>query len=166
MAHALAGDRKNAVRLHRNHPATGTPFESLTASFRLLRRLVAEQLEEDRLAVTDFWALTWIDSGESSPTGLGRLLAVSPAGITQLLDRLERRGLLRRSRSAGDRRATVLSLTAEGRRLRRRAGARCSRFLGDFATEFTPTGLVALQTVSNELGAILARRHANPTHSG
>jgi MarR family transcriptional regulator, organic hydroperoxide resistance regulator len=157
--------RKGAPTPHRHHPSDGTPFESLTSSIRLIRRLVAEQLEQDRLAVTDFTALTWIGDGETSPTALGRFLAISPAGMTQVLDRLEERGLIRRSRNPGDRRATVLSLTSEGRLLQRRAGVRCSRFLNEFAHELSPEGLAALRTVSRELDEILARRVAEATHA-
>ncbi len=151
-------ERRGAHPVLQFHPAVGTPFESLTASLRLIRRLVAEQLEQDHLAVTDYWALTWIASGETSPTALGRVLAVSPAGMTELLDRLEARGLIRRSKNPGDRRATVLTLTAAGRRLRHRAAIRCSRFLDHFASEISPGGHEALRTVSNELAEILARR--------
>jgi MarR family transcriptional regulator, transcriptional regulator for hemolysin len=125
---------------------------------RLIKRLVAEQLEQDRISVTDYWALTWIGDGETSPTALGRTLAVTPAGMTQLLDRLEKRRLIRRSRNPGDRRATVLELTLEGRQLQRRAGIRCTRFLEEFAADLTPTGLAALEKVSRELDAVLARR--------
>jgi DNA-binding MarR family transcriptional regulator len=162
VAQSLPSDRKATPLLHRHHPAVGTPFESLTASFRVLRRLVAEELEEERVAVTDYWALTGIEEGETSPTALGRALAVSPAGITQLLDRLEDRGLIRRSRNPGDRRATVLSLSPEGRHLQRRAQARCSRLLDNFASELSPAGLAALQTFSREFNAVLSRRASEP----
>jgi DNA-binding MarR family transcriptional regulator len=148
----------------RHHPTAGTPFESLHASLKLIRRLTTKRLEQDRLAVTDFWALTAIADGETSPTALGHLLAVTPANMTQLLDRLELRGLIRRSRNPGDRRATVLALTAEGRQLQRRAGVRSAKFLDDLASELSPGALAALQTLSHELGEILARRADEPSH--
>jgi DNA-binding MarR family transcriptional regulator len=148
--------------MHPLHPSAGTPFESLSESIRRLKRLVAAQLEEDRLAATDYWALTWISSGETSPTALGRTLAVTPAGMTQLLDRLERRGLISRMRNPEDRRASVLAVTGEGRQLQRRAGARLSRFLDELATELSPAALAALQTVSHELNTLLARREGKP----
>ncbi len=140
--------------------ASGTPFENLAVNLRVLRRLVAEQLAEDQLAVTYFWALTGVGDGVTSPTALGRLLAVSPAGMTQLLDRLEGRGLIGRAPSPDDRRATVLTLTAKGRDLQRRAGTRCTRFLDNVASELSPDGVVGLEVLSRELGAILARRTA------
>jgi DNA-binding MarR family transcriptional regulator len=159
---SLLPDRKVPASLHRQHPAAGTPFESLTASFRVLRRLVVQELEEEGLAGTDFWALTGIDDGETSPTALGRALALSPAGVTQVLDRLEHRGLIRRSRNPTDRRGTVLALSPEGLLLQRRARARSSRFLDEFASELSPAGLGALQTFSREFSAVLSRRASEP----
>jgi DNA-binding MarR family transcriptional regulator len=149
-----------------HHPAAGTPFESLHASLKLIRRLTTKRLEQDRLAVTDFWALTAIADGETSPTALGHLLAVTPASMTQLLDRLERRRLIRRSRNPGDRRATVLALTPEGHQLQRRAGVRSAKFLDDLASELSPEALAALQTLSRELAEILSKREAAPGHGG
>jgi DNA-binding MarR family transcriptional regulator len=161
MGSSLLVSAKGARPLEHFHPAAGTPFESLTASLRLIKRLVTEQLEEERLSVTDFWAITWIGEGQSSPTALGRVLAITPAGMTQLLDRLEERGLIRRSPNPGDRRATVLALTAEGRQLQRRAGDRCLKFFDLFGRELSPQGLIALRTVSRELEKVLARKVAD-----
>lgn len=156
---------KVAPPLHHFHPAAGTPFESLTASIRLIKRLISEQLEEEQLSVTDFWALTAIGEGKNSPTTLGRVLAITPAGMTQLLDRLEQRELIRRSPNPGDRRATVLALTAEGRQLQRRAGDRCLKFFDLFGRELSAQGLAALRTVSRELEEILARKVADPARA-
>jgi len=45
---------------------------------------------------------------------LARLCEIDPAGMTRLLDRLERKGLCRRTRSPLDRRVVEVSLTAQG----------------------------------------------------
>lgn len=50
-----------------------------------------------------------------SPTRLGRGLMLSSAGITSRLDRLERRGLLRRLPDPQDRRGVLVELTDEGK---------------------------------------------------
>jgi DNA-binding MarR family transcriptional regulator len=92
------------------------------------------------------------------------MLAVTPAGMTQLLDRLEERRWITRLQHPNDRRATVLELTAEGRGLQRRAGVRSSRFLAEFAAEMSPQGLAALRTLSRELESLLARRALNPSN--
>ena len=50
-----------------------------------------------------------------SPTQLFKGLMLSSAGITSRLDRLEKRGLVRRIRHPNDRRGVLVELTEEGR---------------------------------------------------
>jgi len=52
-----------------------------------------------------------------SPTQLFKGLMLSSAGITSRLDRLERRGYVRRSRHPTDRRGVLVSLTDAGRKV-------------------------------------------------
>lgn len=53
----------------------------------------------------------------TSPSKLAEALGTDTAGTTRLLDRLEAKGLLRRQRHTGDRRAIVIEVTEEGRAL-------------------------------------------------
>jgi DNA-binding MarR family transcriptional regulator len=52
-----------------------------------------------------------------SPTRLSRGLMLSSAGVTSRIDRLERRGLVRRLPDPDDRRGVIVELTDEGGRL-------------------------------------------------
>lgn len=52
-----------------------------------------------------------------SPTRLFKGLMLSSAGMTSRLDRLEERGLVRRSSDPNDRRGVLVDLTSEGREL-------------------------------------------------
>lgn len=57
---------------------------------------------------------------DNGPLGVGAIateLGVNPSNATRLCDRLERLGLIARSRSDEDRRAVLVDLTAAGRRL-------------------------------------------------
>jgi len=49
-----------------------------------------------------------------SPTRLGRGLMLSSAGVTSRIDRLERRGLVRRLPDPDDRRGVIVELTDQG----------------------------------------------------
>jgi DNA-binding MarR family transcriptional regulator len=49
-----------------------------------------------------------------SPTQMGRGLMLSSAGVTSRIDRLERRGLVRRLPDPNDRRGVIIELTDEG----------------------------------------------------
>lgn len=56
-------------------------------------------------------------AGELNPGQLARAISLSPPTVTGILDRLERRGLIKRERTARDKRQVVVCLTNEGRSL-------------------------------------------------
>lgn len=57
------------------------------------------------------------ENGPSSLASMSRHLNVSPANMTGLVDRLEKKGLVRRTSKLGDRRVTIVELTDEGKPL-------------------------------------------------
>ncbi|WP_182904431.1 MarR family winged helix-turn-helix transcriptional regulator [Microbispora sp. H13382] len=73
----------------------------------------------------EYETLHWLgargEGGRATPTELAAELRVSPAGMTGRLDTLEKAGLVRRIRSAEDRRRVDVELTSEGRALWLRA---------------------------------------------
>ncbi|MGW5259729.1 MarR family winged helix-turn-helix transcriptional regulator [Microbispora sp. NPDC004025] len=73
----------------------------------------------------EYETLHWLgargEAGRATPTELAAELRVSPAGMTGRLDTLEKAGLVRRIRSAEDRRRVDVELTSEGRALWLRA---------------------------------------------
>ncbi|HYF27797.1 MAG TPA: MarR family transcriptional regulator [Baekduia sp.] len=56
-----------------------------------------------------------------TPSALARAVLLSPAAMTNRVDRLEARGLVRRRPDPDDRRASLVELTAKGRRIVDRA---------------------------------------------
>ena len=73
----------------------------------------------DRLAVnrTDLRGLDWLFDGPTTVGQLGQATGLSSAATTKLLDRLERKGLVRRLRDTSDRRKVLVEMTELGRRL-------------------------------------------------
>jgi DNA-binding MarR family transcriptional regulator len=59
--------------------------------------------------------LSMTDGAATTPFELARLLGIDTGLMTRMLDRLETRGLLERSRSVEDRRVVNLTLTKAGR---------------------------------------------------
>lgn len=55
--------------------------------------------------------------GAMAPGTLARGISLSPATVTGIIDRLEKRGLVTRERSKDDKRKVEIALTDEGRRL-------------------------------------------------
>jgi DNA-binding MarR family transcriptional regulator len=68
------------------------------------------------------WALKTISQSEKLTHGqLGKTMYLHPSTITGLVDRLESKGLVRRSRDSVDRRVVTVELTEAGRELVRKA---------------------------------------------
>ena len=86
---------------------------------RVLSDLDAALRREHSLAVTEFDVLITLFNAEDERIGMSALadrVLLSPAGMTHLITRLERDGLVRREPDAGDRRKFYAVLTDAGRR--------------------------------------------------
>jgi MarR family transcriptional regulator, organic hydroperoxide resistance regulator len=84
---------------------------------RMMR--LAQELD---LAPMQLHALRLIEPGKEVPMGaLAQSLFCDPSNVTGIVDRLEARGLIERRAADGDRRVKVLTLTAEGERVRSEA---------------------------------------------
>ncbi len=70
-----------------------------------------------QITMTQLAVLRQLRGGPQTVGRLGSEAGISPASVTRLVDRLERRGLVARSRDAADRRRVDVRLTAEGERL-------------------------------------------------
>jgi MarR family transcriptional regulator, 2-MHQ and catechol-resistance regulon repressor len=98
--------------------------EALDAYVKLLRASravlarVEPRLTAAGLTTTQFGVLEAIlHKGPLSQRDLSHKVLTSPGNMTDLVDKLEARGLVRRVRQKADRRAVRVELTAEGRRL-------------------------------------------------
>ena len=104
----------------------GTPAEvlALDAFIKLMRATdsvsahLSRHTEAAGLTHGQFGVLeALLHLGPMSQRDLGAKLLRSGSNVTMVLDNLQRRGLVRRSRRADDRRAVEVTLTAAGRRL-------------------------------------------------
>lgn len=73
------------------------------------------------LTGAQLWAMTVLAERPRGTSELAAALAVHQSSVSVLVDRLVKRGLVRRTRDRGDRRVVRLSLTAEGAALVARA---------------------------------------------
>jgi len=92
---------------------------------------------------------------------LARDYGIDASAVTRLIDRLEKRGLLLRSRSAEDRRVVKLGLTDEGYALAARMPAIFQQAIDTMTTGFTPAETDVLR---NLLRRMLQNAGANCKH--
>jgi DNA-binding MarR family transcriptional regulator len=91
-------------------------------------------------------ALQIIADDDSTTLGeVARQLMVTPAVVTGLIDRLEKRGYVRRLGSTGDRRRVNLSVTAEGRKAGKAAEERLVREVAAIMEGFSAREIATLE---------------------
>ena len=101
---------------------TFRPSQAVGAHIGRARRSIVEAINQ-QLAPLDISHAQWIvvmllgDGVATTATELCKILIYDPGAMTRLLDRLEKKGVLRRVRTGKDRRAVRLELTAGGRKL-------------------------------------------------
>ena len=96
----------------------------LHAHDQVLRELDAELRDEHRLALHEYDVLLRLAHAPGRTlrmTELAERVMISPSGLTRLVDRLVRDGLVRRERFEGDARVMLARLTEQGLRVLRRA---------------------------------------------
>jgi len=97
-------------------------FSRLARVGLLLEAFQARCFDPFGLRFIDYSVLRMLQlEGELTPTRLADLVVRSSGGMTQILDRLERAGLVARRPEPRDRRKVVVGLTPSGLRLVRRA---------------------------------------------
>jgi DNA-binding MarR family transcriptional regulator len=97
-------------------------FSRLARVGLLLEAFQARCFDQFGLRFIDYSVLRMLQlEGALSPTRLSELVVRSSGGMTQILDRLERAGLVARRPDPTDRRKLTVGLTAPGLRLVRRA---------------------------------------------
>ncbi len=101
---------------------TFRPSQGVGAHIGRARRTIVEAIDQE-LAPLDISHAQWIvimllgDGAASTAAELCKILIYDPGAMTRLLDRLEKKGVLRRVRAKDDRRTARLELTADGAKL-------------------------------------------------
>ncbi len=92
-------------------------WQNVSAIYRTAVKRLNKRLSEDRISFSQFSILRAI--GKFGPMPMSKLsehMLVAPANITGLVDRMERKGYVERTRDQQDRRLFKIELTEKGRR--------------------------------------------------
>jgi DNA-binding MarR family transcriptional regulator len=122
---------------------------------RLLRELDAQLLAAHGLSVSSYEVLLFLadsDGGSMRMSGLADSVLLSRSGLTRLVDRLEREGLVRRERCDSDARGLNAVITAAGRR--RFASARRTHLAGVRELFLDPLGERGQAQLASLLGRL------------
>ena len=135
----------------------------LHAHAAVTHRLDGELLDEHGLRLGEYEVLlilAWAPGRSMRPSELAKRTVLSRSGVTRLLDRLERDGLVERTACPTDRRGALAALTPAGHEVLRRAARTHVRGIRQYFSERLTPG--QLRQVGRSLGAIAEELESLP----
>ena len=137
---------------------------------RALSQIAERSIEDAGLCLTDFAALeALLHKGPLTITEIQGKVLLASGSMTAAVDRLETKGLIIRSPAPSDRRATVLELTPDGRRLVEKAFRRHAAALEAGMAVLKSSEKQQLHALLKKLGLFAAEAGAGSqtlAHSG
>ena len=125
----------------------------LSRCHRVLSQIAERSIEEAGLCLTDFAALeALLHKGPLTITEIQGKVLLASGSMTAAVDRLEKKGLLERGPAPSDRRAKVLHLTQEGRRVVEKAFRRHAVELESAMAVLDPIEKTQLYALIKKLG--------------
>lgn len=119
-----------------------------------MKQYVQKKIRENEFDITyemlQVLGVLWI-RGERNQQQIANRLQKNKASLTSLIDNLEKRGLLRRSEDAHDRRNKIISLTPMGQNYRQRAQPLLDNFFNTVQQEITHDDLHKVLTILTKM---------------
>lgn len=113
-------------------------YNAIIAAYKAMHRRMNEMLAEEGLTQPQFQALRIVSRKKAvCMREISDEMLVTPANVTGIIDRLESKGLLRRTGKARDRRATQVELTRDGTALQARVATKYNDFVKSALEVFT-----------------------------
>jgi DNA-binding MarR family transcriptional regulator len=117
-----------------------------------IERAVDDEMAEHDLTGVQWGPLLMIDQGLGSTAAeIARIGCVDTGAVTRMLDRLEAKGLVRRSRCPNDGRVVQLELTEEGQRLCKLIPFGLARVLNSLLRGFTEAEVETFKSLARRM---------------
>ena len=136
----------------------------LSRCHRALSKIAERSIQEAGLGLTDFAALeALLHKGPLTITEIQGKVLLASGSMTAAVDRLEEKGLIKRGASPNDRRAKVLHLTPEGRKVVETAFSLHAAALESVMSALNPSERRQLHALLKKLGLFAAETSAEST---
>ena len=139
----------------------------LSRCHRALNQIAERSIEDAGLCLSDFAVLeALLHKGPLTITEIQGKVPLAIGSMTAAVDRLEKKGLIMRTPASGDRRAKVLKLTAEGRRIVEKAFSRHAAELESAMAVLNSSEKRQIHLLLKKLGLFVAEAGAEAENQG
>jgi DNA-binding MarR family transcriptional regulator len=143
-------------------PTTSRPdqeaYNAILSTSKVIRRVVLKLFVEEGITEPQFQALLLlVENGPLLMRKLSEEMLVTPANVTGIMDRLEEKSLVKRTPGKGDRRATIIEITPEGRALFERVAEKKADMLQKALAMFKKDELVTLHSLLEKFQKEMSR---------
>ncbi|MCU1336761.1 MAG: transcriptional regulator, MarR family [Bryobacterales bacterium] len=129
----------------------------LMRCYRAVSQIAERSIQDAGLCLTDFAALeALLHKGPLTITEIQGKVLLASGSMTAAVDRLEKKGLVVRTSATNDRRAKLVELTPEGRRIAKTAFGRHAAELEAAMAVLNPAEKRQLHTLLKKLGLFAA----------
>jgi DNA-binding MarR family transcriptional regulator len=123
-------------------------YNAILATSKVIRRVALKLFVEEGITEPQFQALLLlVENGPMLMRKMSDEMLVTPANVTGIMDRLEEKSLVRRTPGKGDRRATIIEITPQGKALFERVAAKKADMLQKALAMFNKDELVTLHSL-------------------
>jgi DNA-binding MarR family transcriptional regulator len=120
-------------------------YNAVITTFKTIKHVALAQFACEGLTDTQVQVLELLmANGPMLMRKMSETMGVSPANVTGIIDRLEEKKLVQRTSREGDRRATVIEITTEGKLLYGKVGSKKSEMIQKSLAMFTKDERVTL----------------------
>lgn len=132
-------------------PQTYNPKTAIGALISRVKMKLLDAMEKELapydISAAQYVILVNLANGVDSASSLCKGVSYDPGAMTRMLDRLERKGLVKRVRSPDDRRVVRLALTDEGKSVYPKLVASAAKITNRHLEGFTKTEAQQLETL-------------------
>ena len=144
------------VPLSRSPDSVPELWQSIRTIYRTVLKRLNARLSKEGITFSQYSVLLALArNGPMQMNKLGEHMLVAPANVTGLVDRMEKKGYVRRRRDESDRRLYVIEPTEAGSRIFKRISSRFRLYGGSLGLTLTSeemsSTLAALRKVRKEL---------------
>ena len=119
-------------------------WQTIRTIYRTALKRLNARLEEERITFSQYNVLLALSrNGPMAMSKLGDHMLVAPANVTGLVDRMESKGFVRRTRDLKERRIWIVDITPTGRRIFAGISSRFRRYAAGLSSELTREEMVS-----------------------